>query len=68
MVLMHSSMLGLGMGWNWFLGAREKLQGLWYLGCVSRYCWTRPTAVMLLLTSGLGGCMLFWLHVCGGPT
>ena len=31
-VLMHSSMYGLGMDWNWCLGARKKLQGSWYLG------------------------------------
>ena len=43
---MCSSMLGLGMAWNWFLGAREKVLDLWYLGCISRYCWTKPTVVM----------------------
>ena len=67
-LLMLSSMLGLGMGWNWLLGARAKLQNLWFLGCVSKCCWTKLTVVMEPLTLGLGGCMLSLLQVCGGLT
>ena len=67
MVLLHSSMLGLGMDWNWFFGAREKhekelLAGLPQMSGVltlkGQYvaaCWTpvaTPSAYQAFLAVG----------------
>ena len=35
---------------------------------VPRVCQQVLLEATWLLTMGLGGCMLFWLHVCGSPT